>query len=60
MKLKKNELDNMCSDLIKYSNSIVSLDDVMSNISINSVSIFDRIFFLVWKNLLNLKDYLVS
>ena len=34
----------MCSDLIKYSNSIVSLDDVMSNISINSVSIFDRIF----------------
>ena len=57
--IKKNELDKMCSDLIKYSNSIVSLDDVMSNISINSVSIFDIFSFSYGKNLLNLKDYLV-
>ncbi len=53
--IKKDELEAICSDFIKYSNSIVSLDDATKNISINSLSIFDQIFSFVWKALIKLK-----
>ena len=53
--IKKFEVEEICSNFIKYSNSIVSLDDVKKNTQVNSLSIFDQIFSFVWKGLIKLK-----
>ena len=47
--IKKFEVEEICSNFIKHSNSIVSLDDVMKNSHFSSLSISDHIFSLVWK-----------
>jgi predicted deacetylase len=51
----KESLERICTDLIRYSESIVSLDHVLKNSSFNSLSIFDRIFSFIWKSLIKLK-----
>ena len=53
--IKKFEVEEICSDFIEHSNSIVSLDYVIKNNSFTSLSIFDRIFSFVWKGLIKLK-----
>ena len=53
--IKKFEVEEICSNFIKHSNSIVSLDDVIKNNSFTSLSISDHIFSLVWKGLIKLK-----
>lgn len=53
--IKKFEVEEICSNFIKHSNSIVSLDDVIKNNSLNSLSISDHIFSLVWRGLIKLR-----
>lgn len=53
--IKKFEVKEICSNFIKHSNSIVSLDNVKKNTQVNSLSIFDQIFSFVWKGLIKLK-----
>jgi len=56
--MKKEELDRICSDLNQYKQSIVSLDYVLKNTSINSITIFDHAFSKVWVRLIELKRIL--
>ena len=56
--MKKEELDRICSDLNQYKESIVSLDYVLKNTSINAVTIFDHVFSNVWVRLIKLKRIL--
>ena len=53
--MKKSELERTCSDFIKYSKSIVSLDHLLKNTSVDSLSTFDQVFSFVWKGLIKLK-----
>ncbi len=53
--IKKFEVEEICSNFIKHSNSIVSLDNVIKNNSFSSLSISDHIFSLVWKGLIKLR-----
>ena len=56
--MKKEELERICSDLNQYNESIISLDYVLKNTSINSFTIFDNIFSKVWVRLIKLKRIL--
>lgn len=56
--MKKKELDKICSDLISYKKSITSLDNLLKNTSINSLTTFDRVFSMVWVKLIKLKRIL--
>ncbi len=56
--MKKEELERICSDLIQYKESIVSLDYILKNTSINSFTIFDHAFSNVWVRLIKLKRIL--
>jgi len=53
--MKKEELDRICSDLNQYKERIVSLDYVLKNTSINSITLFDHAFSKVWVRLIELK-----
>ena len=56
--MKKKELDKICSDLILYKKSIISLDNLLKNTSINSLTTFDHVFSIVWVKLVKLKRIL--
>lgn len=56
--MKKEELDRIFSDLNQYKESIVSLDYVLKNTSINAITIFDHVFSNVWVRLIKLKRIL--
>ena len=56
--MKKEELERICSDLNQYNESIISLDYVLKNTSINSFTILDNIFSKVWVRLIKLKRIL--
>lgn len=53
--MKKKELDRIRSDLNQYKERILSLDEVISNNSINSVTLFDYAFSNIWRTLVKLK-----
>ena len=55
---KKEELDGIFSDLNHYKESIVSLDYVLKNTSINSLTMFDIVFSKFWLGLIKLKRIL--
>ena len=56
--MKKEELERICSDLNQYNESIISLDYVLKNTSINSFTILDNVFSKVWVRLIKLKRIL--
>ena len=56
--MKKEELDGICSDLNHYKESIVSLDYILKNTSINAITTFDHVFSNVWVRLIKLKRIL--
>ena len=56
--MKKEELERICSELNQYKESIVSLDNILKNTSINSFTTFDRVFSIVWLGLIKLKRIL--
>jgi hypothetical protein len=49
------ELEKICSDLIEYNSQIRSLQHVLSNVLINKMHFFDRVFSAVWRALLKFK-----
>ena len=56
--MKKEELERICSDLNQYKERIVSLDYVLKNTSINSLTMFDIVFSKIWVGLLRLRRIL--
>jgi len=56
--MKKEELERICSDLNQYKESIISLDYVLKNTSINSFTVFDYAFSKIWVRLIKLKRIL--
>ena len=56
--MKKEELERICSDLNQYKERIVSLDYVLKNTSINSLTMFDIAFSKIWVGLIKLKRIL--
>jgi predicted deacetylase len=56
--MKKEELERICSDLNQYKERIVSLDYVLKNTSINSLTLFDIAFSKIWVGLIKLKRIL--
>lgn len=56
--ITKLELERTCSDLIKYKDNIVSLDDILKKNSFNQLSTYDRIFSFFWKALIKFKRFL--
>lgn len=56
--MKKNELDRICSDLYQYKKRIISLNEVISDNHINTVTLFDHAFSKIWRILVKSKRVL--